>query len=98
MKLLQKGLNFAITPRAVPTKEILASVEQGVRNLTEEDQNEVRQKVTSTLKQAKAPRKQNLSSSQTKALKGLKTDHSILITKADKGNSTVVMDRSDYIT
>jgi hypothetical protein len=24
--LLQKGLNFAITPRAVPTKEILAAV------------------------------------------------------------------------
>ena len=80
------------------TKEILASFERGVRNLTEEDQNEVRQKVTSTLKQAKAPRKQNLSSSQTKALKGLKTDHNILIIKADKGNSTVVMDRSDNIT
>jgi hypothetical protein len=71
--LLQKGLNFAITPRVVPTKEILAAVEQGVRNFTEEEQNEVRQKVTSALKQAKAQKKQNLSSSQTKALKGLRT-------------------------
>ena len=88
--LIQKGLNFAITPRVVPTKEILASVEQGVRNLTEEDHNEVRLKVTGTLKQAKATRKQNLSSSQMKALKGLRTDHNILIIKVDKGNSTVL--------
>ena len=58
----------------------------------------MRQKVTSALKQAKAPKKQNLSSSQTKALNGLRTDHNILIIKADKGNSTVVMDRSDYMT
>jgi hypothetical protein len=31
--LNRRGLNFAITPKSIPTKDIIASVEQGINNL-----------------------------------------------------------------
>ena len=55
---------------------------------------EVRGKIYSTLKNAKPPVKQNLSQGERKAMKDLKSDASIIVIKADKGNSTVVMDKA----
>ena len=61
ISLLRKGLNFAVTPKSVPTKEILASVEEGIKDLSENEKAEVRGKIYSTLKNARPPVKQNLS-------------------------------------
>ena len=40
--------------------------------------------------------KPNISLSESKAIKTLKTDSSISILKADKGNCTVIVDSNDY--
>ena len=42
ISLLRKGMNFAITPRNVPVKEILTAVEQGILNLPRDAKEEVR--------------------------------------------------------
>ena len=43
------------------------------------------------------PQQPNFSSSQRSALRSLRTNPSILILNADKGNSTVVLDKTDYL-
>ena len=97
ISLLRKGLNFAVTPKSVPTKGTLASVEQGIIGLSENEKAEVRGKIYySTLKDAKPPIKQNLSRGERKAMKDLKFDANIIVIKADRGNSTVVMDKASY--
>ena len=48
------------------------------------------------MKQARPPAKQNLTRGEKTALKDLKSDETVLVTKADKGNSIVVMNRTDY--
>jgi hypothetical protein len=35
ISLLRKGLNYVSTPKSIPKKEILASVEQGIKNFAE---------------------------------------------------------------
>ena len=94
--LLRKGLNFAVTPRTVPTKEILASVEAAIYNLPREKQDATRAEIYGVLKQAKPPKQQNLTREERRALKDLKSDENIVIIRADKGNCTVVMNKTDY--
>ena len=94
--LLRKGLNFAITPRTVRTKEILTSVEAAIYNLPREKQDATRAEIYGVLKQAKPPKQQNLTREERRALKDLKSDENIVIIRADKGNCTVVMNKTDY--
>ncbi|KAL9963887.1 hypothetical protein ACROYT_G027441 [Oculina patagonica] len=53
--LLQKGLNFAVTPSNIPAKEIIASVESAVRQLNVERADTVRRTVNNILQQAEPP-------------------------------------------
>jgi mannitol-specific phosphotransferase system IIBC component len=39
----------------------------------------------------------NLTRGEKKAIKDLKSDDTIIVTKADKGNAVVVMDKAKYI-
>ena len=96
ISLLRKVLNFVKTPKSIPKKEILASVEQAISNLDKNTQCDVRATVYSILKEAKPPVKQNLTHGESKAIKELQTDNTIIITKADKGNSVAIMDKSKY--
>ncbi|CAB4026981.1 Hypothetical predicted protein [Paramuricea clavata] len=89
-------MNFALAPKSVPTKEIIASVEQGIKHLRNDEKNEVRERVCAVVKHAKCPQNKNLSRLEEKALKSLRGNKDILITKADKGNAVVVMNRADY--
>ena len=57
--------------------------------------NSLRTEVTKVLKNAKPP-KSNISQEERKALKELSKDNDIVIVPADKGRSTVVMNRKDY--
>ena len=97
ISLLRKGLNYAITLRNIPTKEIFASVKEGISRLLKNDQDNVGSEIYSTLKGAKPPVQQNLRHDERKALKDLKTASDIVIVQADKGNATVVMDRRTRI-
>ncbi|XP_078361584.1 uncharacterized protein LOC144645943 [Oculina patagonica] len=95
--LLQKGLNFAVTPANVPAKEIIANVESAIRQLNAEQADTVRRTVNSILQQAEPP-EPNITEEMRGALKSLKEDESIMVLPADKGRASVVMDADTYRT
>ena len=66
--LLAKGLNFSITSKALPSKDIIATIEDAVNDLEKEEADTVRAKVSLTLQNSK-PLKDNLSKDERKALK-----------------------------
>ena len=96
ISLLSKGMNFSITPKEVPVKEIISAVENSVKNLDKAEGDNIRAKVSLTLQNARAPTG-NLSKEERQALKSLKDDESIIILPADKGRATVVLNKDDYI-
>ena len=51
--LLAKGLNFSITSRTMPTKDIMASTEDAVKDLEKEEADNIRAKVSLTLQNSK---------------------------------------------
>ena len=94
--LLAKGLNFSITSKAWPNKDIIATIEDAVKDLEKEEADTIRAKVSLTLQNSKPP-KDNLSKDACKALKELQSDTSIVILPADKGRSTVIINCEDYL-
>ena len=94
--LLAKDLNFSITSKTLPNKDIIASIEDAVKDLEKEEADTIRAKVSLTLQNSK-PTKDNLSKDERKALKKLQSDKSIVILPADKGRSTVILNGEDYL-
>jgi hypothetical protein len=77
--LLQKGLNYAVTPRTIPIKDILAAVEKAVQSLPVEIAERARQETVRIIKSSSRPR-DNLTRAEREALRTLKknTDLTIL--------------------
>ena len=73
----------------------MATVEKSHTKFTVGEANYVKSKVIGVIKNHRPP-KPTLSSEETKALKELRNDLNLVISKADKGNTTVVMDKTDY--
>jgi hypothetical protein len=48
--LLQKGLNYAVTPRTIPMEDIFAGVEKAVQSLPVETAEEARQETVRIIK------------------------------------------------
>ena len=94
--LLTNDLNFSITSKTLPTKDILATIEDAVKDLEKEEADTIRAKISLTLQNSKPP-KDNLSKDERKALKKLQSDTSIVILPADKGRSTIILNREDYL-
>ena len=94
--LLAKGLNLSITSKALPNKDIIATTEDVVKDLEKEEVDTIRAKVSLTLQNSQPP-KGNLSKDERKALKELQSDPSVVTLPADKGRSTVILDREDYL-
>jgi len=95
VQVLGLGLNFAIAPKEVPTKNILPSVEDGLRGIPPSEADLIRGKVVSTIQNKKRQRSV-LTKKEHLALQQLQKDPSIIITKADKGNITTVLDKEWY--
>jgi hypothetical protein len=95
VEVLQKGPKFAPAPSEIPYKEIVANIEAGIDNLNDDSKEIIRNATASILDKAQLPAN-NVSKQEKRALAVLKKDDSIIITKADKGNCFVVMDRPDY--
>jgi hypothetical protein len=93
--VLRKGLNFAVTPKELPTKDYIVSTEIACRNLPAAKAQSLRSEVVKCVRKAKPP-KSNIKSSERKALFELKKDKNIIILPADKGRATVVLNTSDY--
>ena len=62
-EVLTLGLNYAVTPRAIPTTDIIAATETTARQLPSEAADKLRSGVSATLQSAKPPRS-NLSGQQ----------------------------------
>lgn len=75
--------------------KIIAEVESSIYNLNAEERSDIRNKITGVLSNAKPPQ-QNITKGEQKAIKTLNQDKSVIILRADKGNSTVVMDSTEY--
>jgi hypothetical protein len=93
--LLQKGLNFAVTPCSSPIEDILAGVEKAVLSLPAEMAEEARQETVRIIKHSSRPR-DNLRKTERAALKSLKNNTNLTILPADKGKATVVLNTIDY--
>jgi hypothetical protein len=94
LSLLQKGLNYAITPGNVLIEELLTGVEKAVQALPVESA-EARQETRRIIKSASKP-KDNLTKSERAALRNLKNNSELTILPADKGNATVILSTMDY--
>ena len=92
--LFAKDLNFSITSKTLPNKDIITTIEDTVKDLEKEEADTIRAKVSLTLQNSKPP-KDNLSKDECKALKELQSDTSIVTLPADKGRSTVIFNRED---
>jgi predicted GIY-YIG superfamily endonuclease len=95
--VLGKGLNFALCNREVPILDIIASVETGIKDLSEEEKNEVRCMVNLELGK-KRNIQPNITQQEYNALKDLRQNKELTIRKADKGGGIVLLDSDDYDT
>jgi len=93
--LLQKGLNYAVTPFSTPIEDILAGVEKAELSLPVEMAEEARQETVRIIKSSSRPR-DNLRKTERAALTTLKDNTNLSILPADKGNATVVLNTSYY--
>ena len=93
--VLSRGLNFAIVTNYIPKQQILAEVETGIQRLPENKANLIQNQTINILNQ-KQKLQANLTSSKIKTLTNLTKNVEIRIHRADKGNSTVILDKTDY--
>ncbi|BHF84570.1 hypothetical protein SprV_0902772100 [Sparganum proliferum] len=93
--LLSKGIGFNPTD-ATPTN-FLAGLESILLTsaLPEDKRADIRSCATGILRQKR--HQQILPAEEAQGLRSLKSDHSIVVVPADKGGTTVVMDKTDYV-
>lgn len=94
--LLNKGLNFVISPEKVPIDDIICNIEYGIRDFPHNVKEVMRQDCAIGLKKVKPP-KINLSRDELLALKSPRENTDIVLLKADKGGAIVILDKSDYV-
>ncbi|CAH8290779.1 unnamed protein product, partial [Heterobilharzia americana] len=97
MKVLEKGLNFNITVDHLKPEDVIPSIEVALSSVDVTTAEQVRAQCALALKKKQKKTQRNLTKLENSALNNLRKDNSIVIAKSDKGNSTVVMDKSDYL-
>ncbi|KAJ8911014.1 hypothetical protein NQ315_003576, partial [Exocentrus adspersus] len=90
-----RRLNFALTPKDIPTLDIITSIEETCQKLSEDVSNEFRIRSKIILEKP-LKIKSNISKEEMLSLKELKNGKDIKILPADKGNATVIMNTADY--
>ena len=96
LSLLQKGPNFAITPKYPPLDAYITATEVAAAKLNTQEADELRADVNRLLKQHQQTTHYNLNPAQCRALTQLKQDNTRAILTADKGVAMVVMDKQEY--
>ena len=97
-RVLSKGLNFATMHSKDDKLKLIAAVEPVIDSLsatTLDEKNILRQRVATAVNCASNTN--NITYKEQNALKSLRSDESILIVPADKGRSTVVINKTDYM-
>ena len=93
---LELGFNFAISPKELPTFDIITSVEAGIRHLPDTDKDLVRASITNIISRSKLPHQANITKEQLTALTQLAKNTNLTILPADKGRTVVIMNSADY--
>jgi len=104
-KVLELGLNFAITPKKFPLLEYIAATEnlcQALEEYGDDESVEKAQKIRNITinhirKGIGMKIRNNLSADDEKVLKEIISDPSIVICPADKGKAIVIEDRDTYL-
>jgi hypothetical protein len=73
----------------------LCGVEKAIGALPEETAEEIRQEIVKILKGSRKP-KDNLTGAERRELRALKTNEALTVLPADKVNTDVILDTSDY--
>ena len=95
-KLLQKGLNFNVVRNKLKLAEVIPVLEPALKKIPVNEANVIRLETVNLIRHQPTPAK-NLTRPEMKALSNLKKDNSIHITRADKGNITVILNKKDYV-
>ena len=98
LSVLQKGLNFCVTPTKIPTAEFVTGIETACNFIgaNSETSLQLRSDCVRILKDVKPP-KSNITREESVALRDLRSDDSILVLPADKGRATVILNKDSYI-
>ena len=106
--ILRKGINFSVKPKSIECSEFLLPFELLFRdvkqeNLHSEDLSLIKARLLDTalssyksFSRDQSP-SENLTESEFKALRHLSKNKNIVIQKADKGNTIVILDKISYI-
>ncbi|XP_077511008.1 uncharacterized protein LOC144121592 [Amblyomma americanum] len=96
LSLLNKGLNFNTGP--VPdAKSMTCAVELAVRKIDASLRYQARSRAIGALSKLRKEKDSALPRPEKEALKRLQKNEAVVILPADKGNATVVLDRTEYI-
>ena len=100
--MLCKGLNFSVKPKSIEHSEFLLTLELLFRDVKQEDLTCARLLDTAlssneSFSSEQSP-SENLAASEFKALRHLSKNKNTVIQKADKGNTTVRLDKISYIS
>ncbi|KFD59963.1 hypothetical protein M514_11333 [Trichuris suis] len=95
-EILAKGLNFVPCPRAPSTLDIITSFEHGLASTEQSRAVEIKSAVAKLLLRHRFTQSRNLDHSDISALRNLRANDERIISKANKGNVVVVLDRSTY--
>ena len=94
--VLEKGLNFSPSPKTIPSLDIIAAMELTIGGMKDTVKAELtRAKIGGIIRRAERP-SPNVSKEERVAVKDLLSNDGIVIAPADKGNATVVLNKSDY--
>ena len=88
-------MNSALVPKSSAIEDIIQGTEPTLRCLDKSTGDEIRLQIHQALRNHKSA-KPNISRQDRSAIKSLRQDKSIHILRADKGNATVVMDKTEY--
>ena len=104
--VLAKGLNFALPPKKLNYADYLTPYEllfRDIKELSVDDNNLERVKIDmtqicfSSFENFKFKEELNITPDELEALKDLSPRKDIIIQKTDKGNSSVILNKSDSI-
>ena len=99
LSVLKLDPKFQIVPSHINREQIIANIESRLNFMIKDKPKieSIRIALMNNLKNCN-PVKCNLSKGQLNSIKKLKNMHDIIITNSDKGNKTVVMNKSEYIS
>jgi hypothetical protein len=93
--MLEKCLNFVVSPSSIPVDNLICCIEDSIKTLADEDKEPIRQDCKVILIKSKPPRR-NISREEHQALRNLYNNTNLVILRVDKVGTTIIMNQEDY--